>query len=91
MKRETTHRQVAAAMSDGWMAGGSFFGSIVSGMLLGYLGDRWLGTEPWLVIAGIVLGAYSGFMRMWGYARAGDDRSATRGLPPVGSAEGDAR
>ena len=56
---------IGASWIGGWVAGGSFFGSIISGTLLGYLADRWLGTDPWLVIIGIVLGSYSGFMRMW--------------------------
>ena len=47
------------------MAGGTFFGSILSGSLLGYLADLWLGTDPWLVVTGIIVGSYSGFMRMW--------------------------
>ena len=46
------------------MAGGSFFGSIASGTLLGYFADRWLDTAPWLVVIGAALGAYSGFMRL---------------------------
>lgn len=69
MQHDSTHRQVTAAVDDGWMGGGSFLGSIFSGVLLGYLADRWLDTAPWFVIAGIVLGAYSGFMRMWHLSR----------------------
>jgi ATP synthase protein I len=63
-------------MEDGWMVGGSFFGSIISGTLLGYFADRWLDTAPWLVVIGAALGAYSGFMRLYAHAKeAGDDRS----------------
>jgi F0F1-type ATP synthase assembly protein I len=50
------------------MEGGSFVSSILAGMLLGYLADLWLGTEPWLVVIGILAGAYSGFMRLWRYS-----------------------
>jgi len=49
--------------------GGSFASSVLAGALLGYLADRWLGTAPWLVVIGIVLGSYSGFMRMWHYSK----------------------
>jgi ATP synthase protein I len=35
--------------------------SIVSMLVVGWLLDRWLGTGPWLVVAGIVLGAVAGF------------------------------
>jgi len=33
-----------------------FSSNILGGILVGYLLDRWLGTGPWLVITGIVLG-----------------------------------
>jgi ATP synthase protein I len=54
---------------EAWVASGSFLGSILSGFLIGYLLDRWLGTEPWLVVIGIVGGSYSGFVRMWQYSK----------------------
>ncbi len=68
MKYETPHQQVGRAVKDGWLHGGSFLGSILSGTLLGYLADNWLGTDPWLVIVGILLGSYAGFMNMWRYS-----------------------
>jgi F0F1-type ATP synthase assembly protein I len=36
-----------------------FSSNILGGILVGYLLDRWLGTGPWLVITGIVLGLTS--------------------------------
>jgi len=39
----------------------SLFASVVAGLLGGWLLDRWLGTKPWLLVAGIVLGAAAGF------------------------------
>jgi ATP synthase protein I len=39
----------------------SLFASVVSGMIVGWLLDRWLGTRPWLLVAGIVLGSAAGF------------------------------
>jgi len=74
MQKPSSHQQVTQAVSDGWMAGGSFFASIISGFLLGYFADKWLGTEPWLVILGIVIGAYSGFLRLWHYAKQEEER-----------------
>ena len=74
MRDRTTHQQIAQAVNEGWVVGGSFFGSILSGFILGFLADRWLGTAPWLVILGIVLGAYSGFVRLWRYAKEQDKR-----------------
>ncbi|MFZ0012824.1 MAG: AtpZ/AtpI family protein [Acidimicrobiia bacterium] len=73
MKQQTPSQQVHSAMSDGWMHGGSFISSILAGALLGYLADRWLGTDPWLVSVGIILGSYSGFMKMWQYSKAMQD------------------
>lgn len=61
-------------MGGGWVASGSFMGSILSGMLLGYLGDRWLGTEPWLLLIGFGLGAYSGFLRLWQLSKDAEAR-----------------
>jgi F0F1-type ATP synthase assembly protein I len=69
MKQDSTTRQVHTAVNDGWMQGGSFLGSILSGTLLGYLADSWLGTEPWLVVIGAVVGSYSGFLNVWRYAK----------------------
>lgn len=39
----------------------SLFGSVIAGLLLGWLLDRWLGTKPWLLVAGLVLGSAAGF------------------------------
>jgi ATP synthase protein I len=39
----------------------SLFACVVSGLIIGWLLDRWLGTKPWLLITGIVLGAAAGF------------------------------
>lgn len=65
MSRESVTKQVGAALTGGWLEGGSFLGSILAGVLLGLALDRLLDTSPWLVVAGIVLGAYSGFARAW--------------------------
>jgi ATP synthase protein I len=37
--------------------------SIVSCLLVGWALDRWLGTSPWLIVAGILLGSVVGFMQ----------------------------
>lgn len=84
MTEDSVTKQVGAAVNDGWLQGGSFFGSIMAGTLLGLGLDWWLNTSPWLVIAGIVLGSYSGFARTWKEIAAQPDppvvtRPATRG------------
>ena len=35
----------------------SLFASVLTFLGLGWLLDRWLGTGPWLLVAGIVLGS----------------------------------
>lgn len=73
MKQESTSKQVHSAVDQGWMQAGSFLNSVLAGTLLGYVLDLWLGTEPWLVIIGIVLGSYSGFMKIWAMIRSQDE------------------
>ena len=42
----------------------SLFAAVVSGLIAGWLLDRWLGTGPWLLVVGIVLGAAAGFYEL---------------------------
>ena len=35
--------------------------SVIAFLILGWLLDRWLGTSPWLLVAGIILGSALGF------------------------------
>ncbi len=37
------------------------FAAVVAGLGLGWLLDRRLGTRPWLLVTGLVLGAAAGF------------------------------
>ena len=37
------------------------FSSVVAFCGAGWLADRWLGTKPWLLVLGIVVGAIAGF------------------------------
>ena len=54
--RETNRKSGLA-----YAAAFSLFSAVVAGLIAGWLLDRWLGTQPWLLIAGIVLGAVVGF------------------------------
>jgi len=51
--KEETNRKTGLA----YAAGFSLFAGVVSGLLAGWLLDRWLGTKPWLLVTGLVLGA----------------------------------
>ena len=42
----------------------SLFSAVVAGLIIGWLLDRWLGTKPWLLVTGIVLGAAAGFYEL---------------------------
>jgi ATP synthase protein I len=42
-------------------AGISLFASVAVFTGLGWLLDRWLGTAPWLLVIGFLLGAAAGF------------------------------
>ena len=55
--KEETNRKSGLA----YAAAFSLFAAVVSGLILGWLLDRWLGTQPWLLVAGLVLGAAAGF------------------------------
>ena len=39
----------------------SLFAAVVGGLIIGWLLDRWLGTRPWLLVGGVILGAAAGF------------------------------
>ncbi|MDH3517681.1 MAG: AtpZ/AtpI family protein [Acidimicrobiia bacterium] len=65
-------------ISGGWSESGAFLGSILGGTLLGYLGDLWLGTDPWLIVILTLVGAYGGFMRMYAMAKRMEEKHGTR-------------
>jgi ATP synthase protein I len=39
----------------------TLFVSVATFLALGWVVDRWLGTQPWFLVGGIVLGAAAGF------------------------------
>ncbi len=55
--REETNRKTGLAYS----AAFSLFAAVVSGLLAGWLLDRWFKTSPWLLIVGLILGVAAGF------------------------------
>ena len=58
--KEETNRKTGLA----YAAAFSLFAAVVSGLLGGWLLDRWLGTRPWLLVAGVILGAAAGFYEL---------------------------
>ncbi len=37
----------------------------IIGLVGGYYADRWLGTSPWLLLVGLVLGIAAGFVNLF--------------------------
>jgi F0F1-type ATP synthase assembly protein I len=48
-----------------WTAGIMFFGSIAFMLILGWLVDLLIGSSPWGIVAGIVLGSIIGFVQFF--------------------------
>ena len=46
------------------MASYSLIGAITLLGGVGYLADRWMGTAPWLLLAGLLLGLVTGFYQL---------------------------
>lgn len=65
MASESAHGRLTSSVGAGWGESGSFFSSVVSGALLGYVVDRWLDTSPWFLAIGVGLGAFSGFRALY--------------------------
>lgn len=42
----------------------------VIGLAAGYYADRWLGTSPWLLLLGLLLGIAAGFVSLFRAAKA---------------------
>lgn len=48
-----------------WSAGVIFFGSVVFTMIIGWFADLLLGTSPWGLVAGIILGSVIAFVNFF--------------------------
>lgn len=48
---------------------------VVVGTFLGLMADRWLGTKPWLLIVGFLLGCGAAFLNVYRVAQAEEKRS----------------
>ena len=55
--KEETNRKSGIA----YAAALTLFAAVVSFCGIGWVLDRWLGTKPWLLVVGIVVGAAAGF------------------------------
>ena len=58
--QQETNRKTGLA----YAAALSLFAAVLSGLIAGWLLDRWLGTKPWLLVVGLVLGSAAGFYEL---------------------------
>jgi ATP synthase protein I len=61
MSKESEQSKLALALTVGTLISSN----IVGGLVAGYYLDRWLKTDPWLLIAGIVLGTVGAFASLY--------------------------
>lgn len=59
--KEVEASETARKSGIAYAAAFSLFASVVTLCGLGWALDRWLGTSPWLLVSGVVLGAVVGF------------------------------
>ena len=48
-----------------WSAGIALFGSVMFMLMIGWLADLFLGSSPWGIVGGIVLGSLIGFVQFF--------------------------
>lgn len=60
MMSERDDEEVTRKSGVAYAAAISLFFSVATCLGVGYLLDRWLGTKPWLLVAGIVVGSALG-------------------------------
>ena len=70
---------MAPAADPGWKSLGevasigiTMVAATVIGLGAGYYGDRWLGTSPWLTLAGLLFGIAAGFVNLFRSVKAAE-------------------
>jgi F0F1-type ATP synthase assembly protein I len=56
---------------EAWSLAFTLVGFVVVFAGLGYLVDRWVGTRPWLMVAGVFVGAILGFVYLVSFLFSG--------------------
>jgi ATP synthase protein I len=53
--------------------------AVLIGTFMGYWADKWLGTQPWILIIGFIFGAAAGFRNLFRFiAREDHDKEKGR-------------
>lgn len=61
--REMRHAWVG--MDQASVMGTELLAAILTWTVLGWLADRWLGSEPWLMVTGAMIGNAAGLYLVW--------------------------
>ncbi len=64
MQQDNDKEEINRKSGLAYAAAFSLFAAVVSGLIGGWLLDRWLGTSPWLLVTGLVLGGAAGFYEL---------------------------
>jgi ATP synthase protein I len=64
VKSEDDQQEINRKSGLAYAAALSLFAAVAAGLIIGWLLDRWLGTRPWLLVTGIVLGSAAGFYEL---------------------------
>jgi ATP synthase protein I len=64
VKSEDDQQETNRKSGLAYAAAFALFAAVVGGLVIGWLLDRWLGTKPWLLVTGIVLGSAAGFYEL---------------------------
>lgn len=57
---ETPDQETNRKSGIAYAAGIALFASVAAFCGIGWLADKWFGTSPWLLVAGIVIGSAAG-------------------------------
>jgi len=90
-RRPSAHRAYAEGMAEAGpylTVGIQLAGAMAMFVLGGYFADRWLGTSPWLLLLGALLGAVASFYTLLRLVRQLDAREKAKGRRKRGGAPG---
>jgi ATP synthase protein I len=63
--RRPTRHELFAELDDGWTMSAEFVSAVLVWTGIGWLVDNWLGTTPWLLAIGTLLGFVLGIYLAW--------------------------
>lgn len=70
-----------SSLAVGMALGADFLGSIAGGLILGWLADRWLGSQPVGVLVGLVIGMSLAMIRIVRRSQSMNPPTRTRQKP----------